>query len=199
MSELCVIKCKFWVQKDKKQHFTYILGVLGGSLVIISSKLRSTSVCCKGEFASCNSAYVDVSLLGEANIELPGGITVDYVGNIGDNANAYEYRGTNSDVVLTQNPSNGGLHGHAMADGRSFTLEYCGASGHVWKEIDVNSLGENEGVDFLEEEESTLKNRPIHPVLLDASFQDTTTKVTYSVKFYYTPEFAAATGLPDLF
>ena len=168
--------------------------MLAEPLVKVNSRVRSKSVCCSGEFLSCNQASVDTSVLGSSDLELPGGITAQFQGNVLGNKNAYVYKGQNVEVVLTQNPSNGGLHGHAMAGARSYVLEYCGSAGHVWKEIDVQSMGEHETVDFIETEEISVADRSEHLNRIEEASRDTTTMVTYSVKFYYTPEFAAATA-----
>ena len=97
----------------------------------------------------CNKVRVNPSVLGATNIALPGGITLEFLGNVGDDVNAYSYgdkKGT--DAVLVYNPQTGGLNGHAATfDDRSFTVENCGKDGHVWKEIDTTNLQEDESYD----------------------------------------------------
>ena len=165
--------------------------------MIAVSSLRSGSVCCQDtKLKSCNLATVNPDLLGSKTITLPGGASADFLNKVGDNPNAYHYGGDNADVIITFNPGTGGMHGHAMlSSGESFTLEYCGDQGHVWKEIDVDNLGESKGVDFLTDmKEDTIRGE--HDKLTEQAESDNVTMVTYSIKIYYTPQFAAAT--PDI-
>jgi len=75
------------------------------------------------------------------------------------------------------------------SNGKSFVLEFCGTDGHVWKELDVENFNEND-------DEVKGNDTIIMPELQRDIEQDSTTMVTYSIKFYYTPEFAATT--PDI-
>lgn len=125
-------------------------------------------------------------------MDLPGGVTVYLQGNIGDNLNAYHYIGDESDVIITYSPMSQGLNGHAMINGESFVLENCLDEGHVWKKLNLESLGENEGVDYLGLENLISEV----PAPEWRTLEDTTSMATYSVKFYYTADFAAVT--PDI-
>ena len=70
-------------------------------------------------------------------------------------------------------------------DGREYEIESC-HNGHVLKEIDVKNLGsESPKMPSLDMAQS--------PLEVDAT-ADTTTIVTFSVMFYYTPEFEAETA-----
>ena len=150
----------------------------------------NTPACCEGSGTlSCQAVNVDLSLLGQSTIELPGGISVNFLNLVPGNSNAFHYGGGGSDLILTFNPNTGGLHGHATTStGKSFTIESCGEDGHVWKELDLANMGDNIGLDY----ES--RGKASRTILQAAA--DNTTMVTYSVKFYYTPQFAAAT--PDI-
>ena len=180
--------------------FLYLiyLVVLGADLLTVSNT-RSSSVCCAdSKLRTCSVAFVNPDVLGEAALTLPGGIEVAFASNIAGNANAYHYASNDAEVIITVSPGTGGMHGHAMmSSGASFTLEYCGSEGHVWKEIDVDSLGENEGVDYVATEENLVYDSQDMDSLLRQASADTKTTVTYSIKFYYTPEFKATT--PDIF
>ena len=120
--------------------------------MITVSKARSGgAVCCQNSnLKTCNLATIDPGLLGSKKLTLPGGASATFLNNAGENPNAYHYGGNESDVILTFNPKTGGMHGHAMMpDGRSFTLEYCGNQGHVWKEIDVENIEYSKVDDFV--------------------------------------------------
>ena len=153
---------------------------------------------------TCNVASVDPSMLGKGTLTLPGDITVSFLNMVAGNPNAYHYGSNVADIIITHNPRTGGIHGHFMTStGLSYTLEYCGDAGHVWKEVDVQNLGSNEGIDYIdvpeiavEPMERVVNPRPVHDELLRQGLADNTTVYTYSVKFYYTPSFAAVT--PDI-
>ena len=91
------------------------------------------------------------------------------------------------EAIISYNPQTGGIIGSLHTqDGRSFALEKCGGS-YIFEEFDVASFptegGETDGGDLVEE---------------GGSGTNTTASTrqgqrTYSVMFYYTPEFAAAT------
>ena len=102
---------------------------------------------------------------------------------------SYHYENDLVDMVLTVH--NGDIYGHmSMDNGDSYVVEYCGQGIHVIKQLDVDNLGEDSGVDSEEFEGDTEFLRYLTP----AERQYTTTLVTYTVKVYYTPEFAAVTS-----
>ena len=152
----------------------------------------------KGFYTSCVEAKVNPDVLGQDAMVLPGGIEVAFANHIaGDyhDYKAYHYASDMVDVIITYNPSTGAMHAHAvLPKGESFTLEYCGRQGHVWKEIDVATLGKNEGVDYISTKANEL--RPDLKELVARGQQDNITGIEYSVKIYYTPDFAATT--PDI-
>jgi hypothetical protein len=182
-----------------KSFFAAILlsqGVFGGNNLLTVNLERSTSVCCQdNDTLTCSSVSIHPSMLGPGSLTLPGDIHVDFMNTVPGNDNSFHYGSNEADMIITYNPTTEGMHGHAMTStGLSFTLEFCGAEGHVWKEVDVESLGGNEGIDF--DSDNSEDERSAHDELLRQSSADTTTVVTYSVKFYYTPSFAAST--PDI-
>ena len=162
------------------------------------SKTRSGSVCCRSSsLRSCVAATVHPLALGQPYLNLPGGVTVAFSNHIAGNKNAYHYTSKNAEAVITYSPNTGGMHGHAsLSSGASFVLENCGKDGHVWAEIDIESFGANEGVDFVAPEENLVYDTEKTKRLREQASNDSTTVVTYSIKFYYTPEFAAST--PDI-
>ena len=167
------------------------LGILGEDLVTISNNrdLLQDLPCCVGQnIKSCQAADIDGSLLGKGKISLPGGIEVSFLDHIDNNPNAYDYgdaKGT--ELMIHYSPETGGMQGTAMTyEGKSYVIENCGEQGHVFKEIDISNMVDDDGYD--EEETRGIFNRAA-----DAT-EDTTTVVTYSVQFYYTKGFATATA-----
>ena len=162
------------------------------------SKQRSTSVCCvSSQISSCNAVFVNPEDLGQATLNLLEGVQVTFSDYIAGNENAYHYKSDVADVVITYNPSTGGMHGHAMlSSGQSFVLENCGSQGHVLKEIDVSNLEESEGVDTVADTQNEIFDAQSLNQLKYTASNDNVTSVTYSIKFYYTPDFAAST--PDI-
>ena len=92
----------------------------------------------------------------------------------------------------------GGMHGSVQTtNGRLFVLEFCGRDGgHVWKEWDTTAFGEDHGVKVNDDDLINDDIRSSSLLLQDRVATDNTTMVTYSVKVYLTPEFAAET--PDV-
>merc|ERR1719295_1439907 len=165
-------------------------GALGGNLLTII-ETRSRAACCEdAKTLTCNAVKIHPTVLEtHETLNLPGGLTLTFEGNINGEPNSYSYGDEKgSDAVITYNPVSGGLNGHAMtAEGRSFAIENCGAQGHVWKEIDIANLPENEDFSDDHHANSSSSLDTLTPV------SDTSTIVTFSVKIYYTARFAAKT------
>ena len=79
------------------------------------------------------------------------------------------------------------------ANGQSYVLESCGSAGHVWKQINTTNAQEAESL-ALPSSVTAVPKRLDHSGLLRVAAADNTTMATYSIKFYYTPEFAAVTS-----
>ena len=143
---------------------------------------------------------VNPDVLGNKNLDLPGGIQVSFSNNIAGDENAYHYVSKYADAIITFNPKSESMHGHAMlTTGKSFTLENCGVGKHVWKEIDTEVLGGNDGVDYVPyigNLGTEVFDRKEKRRLVKQAHADNTTMVSYSVAFYITPDFAAATPDP---
>ena len=137
------------------------------------------------------SATINDNILGKKNIRLPGGIHVFFLNNLDNNPDIYNYGdGKGTELLISYNPKTGGMHGSAMTyQGKSFVIENCGNEGHVFKEIDISSMVDDEG--YLEEE-LTGNFGTAESEYFELE-QDTTTIVTYSVQLYYTKDFAAVT------
>jgi hypothetical protein len=150
-------------------------------------------VCCRSSgLKSCDLVNVDPDILGSQVLILPGGFNVSFLNMIDDVGNSYHYGSEEADFIVTYNPSSGGMNARAItSSGSSFVLEFCGAQGHVWKEIDVKKL-ETDKADFM----IAPKMSAAADLNQDDGPADNTTMATYSVKFYYTPSFAKVT--PDI-
>jgi predicted Zn-dependent protease with MMP-like domain len=86
-------------------------------------------------------------------------------------------------------------YGRAVgADGQSYVLEYCGTDGHVWKQYDRKNRVESEPVRSQHPEDQPGPKGSDYAD--EGEPLDTTTPVQYSIKFYYTQEFADIT--PDI-
>ena len=143
-------------------------------------------------------AAINPSVLGStAQLVLPSNITATFANLVPGNTNAFHYVGPEADVLISCNSGMTTCHGHAMVAGaKSYVLENCGPAGHVWKQINVTGAQE---ADSLRIPQSSADLRPDHDRLVRAAAKDNTTKVTYSIKFYYTPEFAnAVNDIPGL-
>ena len=114
---------------------------------------------------------------------------------VGESDHSYHYGNGHIDFTITLQTETGDAYGHAMLDnGRSLVIEFCGEGIHVLKELDIESFGEHEGDDFILGGNSTS-----HRNLDLTNTRDITTIVTYTVKVYYTPQFAASTADVDAF
>jgi len=164
---------------------------------------RQELACCEGEeFLSCQPIAINITALGDQELDLLIlNKTLAFKGMVGESINSYHYGSTDADVVITLH--NGDVYGHAaLVSGESFVIENCGNGVHVVKKLDVDTLGENVGVDLesndsvtsrrLKPNGSTITVKPIKPV--QPILPSSTTTVTYTVKVYYTPQFAAVTA-----
>merc|ERR1712242_275215 len=131
---------------------TLLAGCLSSTLVSLSGKRQIGSRCCSGDhILSCRAATVNVENLDDSEINLPGGLTLNFLNRVSGNSNSFHYGSEDGEAVITMNAAGNGLHGHATtADGHSFVLEFCGVDGHVWKKIDVDNMPGDEGVELPE-------------------------------------------------
>jgi len=171
-----------------------LAGALGRNLLTVSNT-RSSAPCCKGsDIKTCNLVTINPAVLGESSITLPDSLVLEFAGHVDGNPNTFVYvdKVKGSEAVLVYNPHLESLNGHAMmAGGKSYVVEYCGAVGHVWKEIDVTHFKEDDDHSSNEDFESFAP-----PLVDERALSDNSTVVTYTVKVYYTAAFAAST--PDV-
>ena len=103
--------------------------------------------------------------------------------------NGYVYKNNEGDeAIITYNQETGNMFGSFKTHlDTSYAIEKC-HHGYVWKTFDVGSFGEDV-VEKISQPEILGRQS-----LLDQGVADDNTMVTYSVMFYYTPEFAAITS-----
>jgi len=169
--------------------FVFIFkGCLGAQLLELVKTRLDVSCCHDSTSKYCSLVAINVDALGAEDLEFPFDITAKFKNMIPGNRLGYHYAGDNAEVVLTIDPNTKSLFGQVSTlDGRSFTIENCGLGTHVFKELDIASMG----ADIAIPEEYSGQG-PIP----DYRPSSRTGGSTFSVKFYYTPEFKAVT--PDI-
>merc|ERR1711915_341673 len=162
---------------------------------------------CKGEdILSCTLAEVDVSAFEDDMLTLPFAVNVvrkneidQRSGNLDVRSMAYEGEGCEAIFTVRGGRVMGNVE---YEDGRDFVLEPCNAfhKCHVWKEEDTVNMEEEHGEDYISEKDSTrlVSNRAAESYR-EQGINDNTTIVEYSIKFYYTVEFAEATDDIELY
>jgi len=171
--------------------FLSLQGAFGATLLKFGSSRTMVSCCNDNDALLCESVNINVEALGEEDLELPNNITVQFSNMIPGDNDGYHYMSEQAEAVLSFNSKINGLFGHVYSDdGRSFVIENCGEEGHVFKEIDISKLGEDIAIISHEREHAD-----------NFDFTNSSTRrgqmSTYSVKVYYTPEFAASTKKID--
>ena len=158
---------------------------------------------CKGEdILSCVLADVDLSAFDDEILILPGGVEVTKQNDIQEplsrsertgQAKSVAYSGQGSEAVFTI--KGGKVMGNVeYTDGSDFVLEPCKnfEGCHVWKKEDTDHLVEEEAVEFPNIKKSSI-SRQAKKRFRQKGKKDAKTVVEYSIKFYYTKEFAEAT------
>ena len=169
--QLCIFL--FPLSKGSKEFLTFLNG-----------SQRSSEVCCNDDnILSCTKVKLDPAKLSSKKITLKG-IQLQFSNEV--EPNGYDYKNSQGDeAVLSFNKETGNMFGSLKThDGRSFAIEKC-HHGHVWKEFNISSFKDDIDVET-EDRKAILSSREIPT--------DRQTIVTYSVIFYYTAEFAAATA-----
>merc|ERR1719195_630009 len=146
---------------------------------------RSLEPCCDHTHVlSCVEVVVDPEvILSEDNISI-NNVTLLFSNSIPPHARTYKTE-AGDEAVISYNEKTGSITGTLhTADGHAFALERCGGS-YIFEEFDVDSFPEDNAI----VEYGPKDNNAEVPVLTN-----TTTRTganTYSIMFYYTPEFAA--------
>ena len=175
-------------------------------VTLVDLVLRSADypACCQDPaLLFCGVATILPSALGkQGSIEFPNNIVLKYAGHVGGNKRSFSYLGEEGAEATITCSKDEQCHGHAMnAEGEAFVLEYCGEVGHVWKQLNMEAMREEEpdGEEEEEEEEGDLVGGGRGSSEEENEVLDLTTHVSYSIKFYYTPAFASQTEEIDTF
>jgi len=147
-----------------------------------SSLSRSSEPCCDLDTLSCYDVDVDPeSLLSEEDISI-NGMELAFSNTIPPHGRVYKTE-HGDEAVISLNEETGNIFGTLKTnDGKSFALEKC-QNGYIFEEFDVHAFPAEEG------ELDGNFARALSPKMVF----DRNEIVTYSVMFYYTPEFAATT------
>ena len=152
---------------------------------------KSSDVCCNARnLLTCQDASVDPAVL-IAGLDLKiAGVTVSFASTV--QPNGYVYKNAAGDeAIITFNRVTGNMFGSFKTnEGRSYGIEKC-ASGHTWKEYDVLSFKADSAIKI--HLPKSASNREFESLQAIAE-ADNATAASYSVMFYYTPEFAAITS-----
>merc|ERR1712227_382953 len=149
-----------------------------------SSLSRSAEPCCDLDTLSCYDVDVDPeSLLSEEDISI-NGMELAFSNTIPPHGRVYKTE-HGDEAVISLNEETGNIFGTLKTnDGKSFALEKC-QNGYIFEEFDVHAFPAEEGE--LDGNYAKILNRN------STFYSDRNDIVTYTVMFYYTPEFAAAT------
>jgi len=158
--------------------------------------------CHSEDILSCTVVQINFSALDEQSLSLPGDCTVTFVDSPQEDSFYFESE-DGTEATFTRGKSNNLIGNVLYSDGRDFTLEPCRAfkGCHVWMEEDETHWVDEESVPETDEERKNAKvnDRQATSALIQQGRKDSTTVVTYSVMFYYTPEFEAVTDDIPLF
>ena len=162
---------------------------------------RSSLSCCRDPtLRRCQEALVDPSALLTrctmvVSSTLPrepltlAGISLEFTSTIEPRGHVYK-SAAGDEAIVTYNQETGSMFGTLKTvGGASFALEKC-SLGFAWKEFSVDSFEADTAVHLDLPEDSTLQAR---------AAEDNVTTASYSVMFYYTPEFADITADIDGF
>merc|ERR1719402_196151 len=163
---------------------------------------ENIAACQSEDILSCTVVQINFSALDEQSLTLPGDCTVTFVDSPQEDS-FYLESDDGTEATFTRGKSNNLIGNVLYSDGRDFTLEPCKAfkGCHVWMEEDETHWVDEESVPVTYEEMKnvTVNNRQATSALIQQGKDDSTTVVTYSVMFYYTPEFEAVTDDIPLF
>ena len=151
----------------------------------------SPDPCCKdSDLKTCQKVNVDPkSLASQMDISI---LDMEFQFSNFIEPSSFAYKNNNGDeAVITLNKETGNMFASVKTDeGKSYGIEKC-HTGHVWKEFDMDSIDSYE-------DRVIRPKLPTAPKLAKSSpavdTTDNTTVVTYSVMFYFTPEFGADTA-----
>merc|ERR1712038_434928 len=166
-------------------------GLAAKDLFTIPSPLsRSLEPCCDSDnVLSCVDVEVDPeALLNEDDISI-NGVDLVFSNFIPPHARTYKTE-MGDEAIISYNPKTGSITGTLHTeDGRGFALEKCGDS-YIFEEFDEDNFP---GDEIEDEDYDGVSDDNIN---FNATANMRQDQKTYSIMFYYTPEFAAVT--PDI-
>ena len=147
------------------------------------SRRRFKETCCDSKHAK-TCLYVDINpevLLSEADLTIDQ-ITLKFSHTIPPRGRVYQTE-AGDEAIISRNNQTGSIIGTLKThDGRSFALEKCNDS-YIFQQFNVASFPTDEVID----------EGDFDPTLNVAPDPISGSGYTYSIMFYYTAEFAAAT------
>merc|ERR1711892_1073133 len=166
---------------------------------------------CKGkDILSCVLAVVDLSAFDDEILVLPGGVEVTKKDDIQeplsrsglkDLAKSVAYAGQGCEAVFSLR--GGRVMGNIeYEDGSDFVLEPCSKfpGCHLWKEEDTAHMVEEDSEEVPQEMRADdLMSASVKNEFTQKGKDDSTTIVEYSIKYYYTKQFAEATDDIELY
>jgi len=167
-------------------------------------EIPDVAVCCQESgLQSCTQAQINPEDLGGGQIVIPNGpdgqifTFNNAIPPFNINTKSFNYISElEESLVIVYNPSNGNMHAHCkLASGNSIKLEYCGIEGHVWKLLGSPIIQDEGELDHgLLEPDGPNVVADFNGLVEKGKASDD--PASYSVKFYYTKAFKAAT--PDI-
>ena len=155
---------------------------------------RSLEPCCDHTHVlSCVDVEVDPESLLYDHISI-NNVTLAFSNLIPPHAATYKTE-AGDEAIISYNEENGSITGLTgtlhTADGHAFALEKCGNS-YIFEEFDVASFPEDNATVVYGPPDDNSGEVPVTTNKAGQDFSRLGMK-TYSIMFYYTPEFAAAT------
>ena len=174
-------------------------------LLSFQSDISSDDIhaCSDPDLLSCQIVLVNFDAFKEDEISLPGDWVLakhDEDDTDGDFASVTFTDEEGSEATFTF--KDGRAFGNvAFINGSDFVLEDCNnfPGCHIWKEEDVQVFENISGDDVVEAPQNRQSLNAQETKLVEKGKADKTTIVTYSVKFYYTRQFAKVTDDIPLF
>ena len=162
------------------------------SLIQVSGHRSSSEACCRTKnLLSCHEAIVNHDLITTKESIMLAGVTVSYVSTVAPNG--YVYKNLDGDeAIITYNIKTGNVFGSfKTSTGKSYAIEKCGSI-YIWTEFEIASFKADSAVET--DQTSDRFSRSQVKELRAKATADNVTAATYSVMFYYTPQFEAITS-----
>ena len=154
---------------------------------------RSLERCCTDHIKTCQDVNIDSRLLGSTSDLMILNITLTFSGLVQPNGFVYKNQ-LGDEAVITRSNRTGNVFGTFKTHGgQSYGIEQCQKS-QVLKEFDMEKFYLEETVHHQQSSNSNVVLRSFHDDNVSQAGVDNITRVSYSVMFYYTPDFAEITA-----